>query len=81
MPELKSEANVVTECKPEESSDEVCEPATTSVPEGILVEFEGMKWSPSPSTVAEGNSLIYWVTVSCLFNFPAPVSLPSTKLL
>ncbi|XP_048041417.1 uncharacterized protein LOC125265325 [Megalobrama amblycephala] len=79
-PTLKPEANVVPECEPEESSVEVCEPATTSVPKGILVEFEGMKWSPSPSTAAEEDSLIDWpFSSSCAASLAPPrTSRPET---
>lgn len=31
----------------------MCEPATAFVTEGILVEFEGMNWSPTHTPLAE----------------------------
>lgn len=30
--------------------DQVCEPETSPVPLGVLVEYEVMSWSPTPST-------------------------------
>lgn len=38
---IETEPTIVLKPKPKETSDQVCEPATASVPEGILVEFEG----------------------------------------
>lgn len=62
---------IILEPEPEDTSDQVCELATSSVPEGILMEFEGTKWSPIPSTVAEEDLLILlmdweWVYPACL---------------
>lgn len=56
VPERMPEREIVLEPEPEETSDKVCEPASSSVPEGILVE--GMEWSPTLSTAAEEELLI-----------------------
>ncbi|XDV39905.1 hypothetical protein PO909_009080 [Leuciscus waleckii] len=43
------------EPEPNSMSDQVREPTTSSVPVGIIVEFEGMEWSPAHTTIAEGE--------------------------
>lgn len=45
-PEGPSEPFPAPEPKPKDMS-EVSEPATMPTPEGVLVEFEGMEWSPA----------------------------------
>ncbi len=43
------------EPEPQECSDQVREPATSSVPEGVLVEIEGLEGSPAHTPAAEGE--------------------------
>ncbi|KAI2649134.1 Cell surface glycoprotein [Labeo rohita] len=45
--QLPEPTNIAPEPEPQESSDQVCEPATSLVPEDILVEIEGLKGSPT----------------------------------
>lgn len=55
-PEPKPKPKPVLKIAPEPepaTSDKGCEPA--SVPEDLLVEYEGKNWSPTPSTMAEEN--------------------------
>lgn len=80
-PDRMPEREIVLEPKPEETSDQVCELATSSVPEGILVE--GMEWSPTLSTAAEEELLIDF---ECEFATPVspctePVLSPSSTML
>lgn len=49
----QTEPTADSEPEPKAKSDQVHEPATVSVTEGILVEFAGMDWSPAHTTVAE----------------------------
>lgn len=42
VPVTSTETKSILESKPNETSDQMREPATTSVPEEILLEFEGM---------------------------------------
>lgn len=56
------------------TSDQVCEPATSLVPVGLLVKHEGMLSSPTPSTMADDGALIDWKSEYFL-----PVSFPCTK--
>ncbi len=53
-------------------SDQVRELATSPVPVGLLVEYEGMSWSTTPSTTAEESALIVWKSVfpACFISFP-----------
>lgn len=61
-----------------EPSDQVHELATSSVNEGILVEYEGMEWSPVPSTNADISVLNSAPLI--LFEMSTmPVSLPCTE--
>ncbi|XP_048047865.1 uncharacterized protein LOC125269136 [Megalobrama amblycephala] len=71
----ETEPRIALEPEPKEKSDQVHDPATTSVPEGILLEFEGMKWSPTPSITAD-ELLIDWES-ECIL----PISVPSPELL
>ncbi len=41
------------EPEPQECSDQVREPATPSIPEGVLVEIEGLEGSPAHTPAAE----------------------------
>lgn len=43
--DFKSEPTADPEPNPAESG-QVREPASTSIPEGVLVEYEGIEWSP-----------------------------------
>jgi len=49
------EHNIAPEPEPNSVSDQVSEPATLSVPVGVLVEFKGMDWSPTHTHTAEGE--------------------------
>lgn len=51
-PEPKPESQIAPELEPT-ASDQVREPATSRVPVDLLVEYEGMMWSPTPSTAAD----------------------------
>lgn len=53
-PVPKHEPNIILELKNKKMSDQVREPATLCISESILVEYEGMVWSPVPSTKADG---------------------------
>ncbi len=55
-PELKpaTEPIVTPEPEPQEFSDQVREPASSSVPEGGLVEIESLEGSPTHTPAAEG---------------------------
>ncbi|ROI15817.1 hypothetical protein DPX16_21324 [Anabarilius grahami] len=63
-------------------SDQVHELATSPVPLGLLVEFEGMSWSPTPLTAADEmpidfeSECILPISVSCT----EPVSVISTEI-
>lgn len=57
-PELMPEPNIVPEPEPSENSDQVRELATSSLPLEVLMEYEGMKWSPVPSTKVPSAPLI-----------------------
>ncbi len=48
-PELKPEPEIAPEPKPTKS-DQAREPAKSPLPVGLLVEYEGMSWSFTPST-------------------------------
>lgn len=54
-PEVIPELKIIPETEPDNKSDQV--PATVSLPVDILVEYEGMEWSPVPSTVADVSAL------------------------
>ncbi|XDV17555.1 hypothetical protein PO909_023395 [Leuciscus waleckii] len=41
------------EALPPRESDQVCVPATSTIPVGLLVEFEGMEWNPAHTTGVE----------------------------
>ncbi len=72
-PELKPEPEIAPEPEPTKS-DQVREPAKSPVPVGLLVEYEGMSWSFTPSTGSKrwnANWLWEWVFSTC-FSFTAP---------
>lgn len=48
-PTMIPEAAPELEAEPNGHSNQVHEPATSSVPVGVLVEYEGMEWSPTTS--------------------------------
>lgn len=50
--ELITESTIVQELELEKESDQVCAPIPVSVPVGILIEYEGMEWSPAQITKA-----------------------------
>lgn len=58
--------------EPEVTSDQVRELATMTVQEGLLLEYEGMKWRPTPSTWTENGALIIFKECE---EFPMPVLL------
>lgn len=77
----ETEPSIALEPEPKEKSDQVRDPATTSVPEGILLEFQGMKWSPTPSITAD-ELLIAWESECILpISVPCTEPVPSTELL
>lgn len=43
--EITHKATVIPEPEPVNKSDQVCEPIPVSVPVGILIEYEGTRWS------------------------------------
>lgn len=45
--ECTLEATVVPKLKLEKESDQVCDPILVSMPELLLIEYEGMEWSPA----------------------------------
>lgn len=53
--EPKPKPNTAPEPEPSSESAQMREPATPSVPEGILVEYKGMRWSPAHTLAAEGE--------------------------
>ncbi|XDV46013.1 hypothetical protein PO909_013997 [Leuciscus waleckii] len=46
---------IAVEYEPHREADQVCEPATLSMPVGVLVKFVGMEWSPAYTPEAEGE--------------------------
>lgn len=50
-----TKAIFVLKPKPHRESDQECEPAPTSVEVTILVEYEGMEWSPAYTPASEGE--------------------------
>ncbi len=50
-----TEPIIATEPEPQASSDQVREPATSSVPEGVLVVIEGLEGSPAHTPATEGE--------------------------
>lgn len=81
--ELKPEPYIALEPEPNKS-DQVRELATMSMPVDILVEYEGIEWSPVPLTMADvdvlnSEDLIYLEESKNVST--KPVSLPSTELL
>lgn len=73
-PATRTEPRIIPEPEPDVTSDQVCEPATSLVP----VEFEGMTWSPTPSTSAEEKALIDWESV-CIQPVPFSRTEPITS--
>lgn len=61
-----------------ELSDQVHELATSSVAEGILVEYKGMEWSPVPSTNAD-ISVLKSASLILFEKSTMPVSFPCTE--
>lgn len=47
-PDTTPELIIAVEYEPHREADQVCEPATLSVPVGGLVKFVGMEWSSPP---------------------------------
>lgn len=78
VPRSKRQHHGLSNGSSDSSSDQVCELATSPVPVDLLVKFEGMSWSLTPSTMA-GESLhinlesecILPVSVSCTEPLPA----------
>ncbi|ROL27920.1 hypothetical protein DPX16_11050 [Anabarilius grahami] len=66
-PDKRTEPTIAPEPEPHSESDQVCEPATSSVPVGLLVEYEGMEESPAHTPIVETPSLV------------SPLVLPSSK--
>lgn len=50
VPELMPEPKIIPEPEPSKNSDQLLEPATLSLPVGVLVEYMRIEWSPVPST-------------------------------
>lgn len=46
-PERRTDSTIASEPEPRQMSDQVREPATSSVPVGLLLEFKGMEVSPA----------------------------------
>lgn len=61
-PKLSPEATFFPEPEPNVESVQVCEPASLSFVEGLLVEFIGMAWSPAtlPSLKVHKQSWVTW---------------------
>lgn len=53
--EWKPEPNFSPEPEPKSESHQVREPPSPSVPGGILVEYEGKRWSPDHTPATEGE--------------------------
>lgn len=51
-PDMSTESDIAPEPKPHGVSDQVCEPATPCVTEGVLVEFESWEESPAHNLIA-----------------------------
>lgn len=54
-PTIRTEPTIALEPKPHCESDQVCEPATTCVIMGLLMEFEGMEENPAHHPMAESE--------------------------
>lgn len=76
MPQTTPEPLFILE--PNKMSDQVHEPATLPVPMGVLVEYEGMEWTPVSTAKVEVSALnsvpliILQKFFFCLFHLPAP---------
>lgn len=71
-PELKPKPQITLELEPA-PSDQMSGPATSLVSVDLLIEHEGMTWSTTPSTAADGEALIDCESECFLpFSFPAP---------
>lgn len=71
---------IAPELKPKNESDQVCEPATTPVTVGILMEYKGKEEGPTHIPVAEGELQLAYVDLRYLFDplfSSAPPSLVS----
>lgn len=75
---MKTEPTIAMESEPNERHNQVCEPATVLISEGILVEYEGIEWRHVPSAkvkldVLDFEPLINWES-EFFFTFfhPAP---------
>ncbi|KAL0181961.1 hypothetical protein M9458_021336, partial [Cirrhinus mrigala] len=55
VPETTPEPIIAPEPEHNGNSDQVCEPATSSVPVGVLVQLERMEWGPADIPVAESE--------------------------
>lgn len=53
VPELQPVQTIVPKPEPSKTSEKLHEPATSSVPEGILGEYEAMEWIHVPSAKAD----------------------------
>ncbi|XP_016086355.1 sterol O-acyltransferase 1-like [Sinocyclocheilus grahami] len=69
-----------------DAADQVCEPATPHVPEGILVEYEGMDRSPAhaPTTegeppLASGNVVDYFLDCPESLPLPPPLHISASS--
>lgn len=56
-------------------TSQVCVPATTAVPVGLLVEFESMEWSPAHTTTVEVMLDLVFVDIYCINDFKEDVSI------
>ncbi|ROK87110.1 hypothetical protein DPX16_10250 [Anabarilius grahami] len=83
--ETKTEPIIALEPEPDEESDQVQEPATSSVPVGVLVKYKGMKWRPGHISKTEGElhmaSGNYYKEVEkdIPLSVPSPLVMPSSK--
>ncbi len=50
-----TEPNIAPEPEPQEMSEQMREPATSPIPEGVLVEIECLEGSPAHTPTTEGE--------------------------
>lgn len=59
---------------PRPETSQVCVPATTAVPVGLIVEFESMEWSPAHTTTVEVMLDLVFVDIYGIDEFKEDVS-------
>ncbi len=81
----ETESTIALEPEPNKESDQVCGPATTPVPVGILVGYKGSEEGPAHITTTEGELQLAFVDLLSpfdpLFSLPGTVSLSSSLVL